>query len=173
MAVPPCKQIDVVVVHEAFAACVKDAWQYLLENAKNISQDAGIKPEDIVLGGTPIAHVPQSMFCLSILVTHAGTHQDFYIKDFRPQAFGMNQNMTDPRFAANILKRQPMHGFNQPPGFGFSSHPQFNQPVMPSIVYLFTALAPSHEPYWSSSPMCAMPGSERPLLDRHFTYKIG
>ena len=50
VAVPPHKQIDVVVVHEAFATCVKDAWGYLLENAKKIAQDAGIKPEDIVLG---------------------------------------------------------------------------------------------------------------------------
>lgn len=51
VAVPSHKQIDVVVVHEAFATCVKDAWQYLLENGKKVAQDAGIKPEDIVLGG--------------------------------------------------------------------------------------------------------------------------
>lgn len=50
VAVPPYKQIDVVVIHEAFAACVRDAWQYLLDKGKKIAQDAGIKPEDIVLG---------------------------------------------------------------------------------------------------------------------------
>lgn len=47
---PPYKQIDVVIIHEAFVTCVKDAWQYLLEKGKKIAQDAGIKPEDIVLG---------------------------------------------------------------------------------------------------------------------------
>lgn len=47
---PPYKQIDAVVVHEAFATCVKDAWQYLLKDGKKIAQDAGIRPEDIVLG---------------------------------------------------------------------------------------------------------------------------
>lgn len=49
---PPYKQIDVVVVHEAFVDRVKDAWQYLLENGKKIAQDAEIKPEDIILGGS-------------------------------------------------------------------------------------------------------------------------
>lgn len=52
VAVPPYRQTDVAVVHEAFAACVQDAWRYLLENAKQMAQDAGIKPEDIVLGET-------------------------------------------------------------------------------------------------------------------------
>ncbi|KAF8130317.1 hypothetical protein EV363DRAFT_1432216 [Boletus edulis] len=155
VAVPPYKQIDVVVVHEAFSACVKDAWQYLLENGKKIAENAKIKPEDIVL------------------VTHAGTHQDFYVKDFRPQPFGMNQNARDPRFAANPFHLQHTHGVHQPPRFGFPSNPHFTQPMMPSIVYLFTSFLPSHEPYWSASPMCAMPGSDRPPLDRQFTYKIG
>ncbi|KAF9238341.1 hypothetical protein BU15DRAFT_62547 [Melanogaster broomeanus] len=152
VAVPPHKQIDVVVRHEAFVSVVKDAWQFLLQNGKKLAQEAGIKPEDL------------------ILVTHAGTHQDFYIKDFRPQPFGGRQNkLADPRFP-----HQQTHGFHQPPSFGFANHsPHFNQPTMPSIVYLFTSLSPSHEPYWSSSPMCALPGAERPPLDRHFTYKIG
>lgn len=57
VAVPPHKQTDVVIIHEAFAACVKDAWQYLLENGEKIAQNAGIKPEDIVLGGIP-SHRP-------------------------------------------------------------------------------------------------------------------
>ncbi|KAG9311060.1 hypothetical protein JVU11DRAFT_8964 [Chiua virens] len=157
VAVPPYKQIDVVVVHEAFTLCVKDAWQYLLENGKTIAEDAGMKPEDVVL------------------VTHAGTHQDFYVKDFRPPPFRVNQSgkLTDPRFAPNPLHRPHSQGFQNPSGFGFPGRPPFDQLSMPSIVYLFTALSPSHEPHWSSSPMCAMPGGEHPLLDRHFTYRIG
>ncbi|KAG1774703.1 hypothetical protein EV702DRAFT_938113, partial [Suillus placidus] len=64
VAVPPYSQIDVVVVHEAFLSCVKDAWQYLLKNGKGYAADGGIRPEDL------------------ILVIHVGTHQDFYVKDF-------------------------------------------------------------------------------------------
>ncbi|KIJ18169.1 hypothetical protein PAXINDRAFT_154070 [Paxillus involutus ATCC 200175] len=89
VAVPPHKQIDVVIVHEALVSVVKDAWQYLLQNGKKLAGEAGIEPEDLIL------------------------------------------------------------------------------------VYLFTSLSPSHEPYWSSSPMCALPGADRLPLDRHFTYKIG
>ncbi|KIK80862.1 hypothetical protein PAXRUDRAFT_764104 [Paxillus rubicundulus Ve08.2h10] len=101
VAVPPHKQIDVVVVHEAFVSVVKDAWQYLLRTGKKLAGEAGIEPEDL------------------ILVTHAGTHQDFYIKDIRPQLFGMNQNrqLVDLRFNANPSHRQQMHGFHQPPHF--------------------------------------------------------
>lgn len=110
--------------------------------------------------------------CLPIPVTHAGTHQDFYVRDFRPKPYGMNQRIqvADPRFAANPFHRQQMHGFHQPPGFG---HPHFDQAMLPSMVFLFTSLASSHQPYWSSSPVCAMQGSEPPPLDRQFTHKIG
>ncbi|KAG8215241.1 hypothetical protein J3R82DRAFT_8789 [Butyriboletus roseoflavus] len=66
VAVPAYQQIDVAVTHEAFAARVKDAWQYLLENGKRIAEHAGIKPEDIVLGGTSL-HRPAS----KSLLTHS------------------------------------------------------------------------------------------------------
>lgn len=63
MAVPPYKQIDVDIVHEAFVVCVKDAWKHLLENAKKIAQTVGMKPEDVVLGRAPSHHAPyQLMF---------------------------------------------------------------------------------------------------------------
>ncbi|KAF9219368.1 hypothetical protein BS17DRAFT_789562 [Gyrodon lividus] len=158
VAVPSHKQIDVVVVHEVFVSVVKDAWRYLLQDGKKLAQEAGIQPENL------------------ILVTHAGTHQDFYTKDIRPQPFGMNhtRQLVDPRFTSIPIHHQQMHSFHQPPDFGSRNHsPYFNQPAMPSIVYLFTSLSPSHEPHWSSSPMCALPGAERPPLDCHFAYKIG
>jgi hypothetical protein len=48
--VPPYSQIDVVVVHEAYLSCVKDAWQYLLKNGKGHAVNSGIGPEDLILG---------------------------------------------------------------------------------------------------------------------------
>ncbi|KAH7882155.1 hypothetical protein F5I97DRAFT_1817508 [Phlebopus sp. FC_14] len=151
VAVPSYKQIDVAVIHETFMSVVKDAWRYLLENGNELAREAGVKPEDL------------------ILVTHAGTHQDFYIKDFRPKPFGMDRQLIDPRFAANSFHGAQNRGF----GSGNFAPHSFNEPVMPSIFYLFTSSSASHEPYWSSSPMCVPPGAERPPLNRNFTSKIG
>ncbi|KIJ61276.1 hypothetical protein HYDPIDRAFT_97150, partial [Hydnomerulius pinastri MD-312] len=54
VAVPPYKQIDAVVVHEEFVSVVKDAWEYLLLNGKQLAlEEAGVKPEDLVLGKLP------------------------------------------------------------------------------------------------------------------------
>ncbi|EIW76700.1 hypothetical protein CONPUDRAFT_157874 [Coniophora puteana RWD-64-598 SS2] len=161
VAVPPYEQVDIMVIHEAIVKRPAEAWRYLLANGKSIAAEAAVKPEQL------------------ILVTSAGTHQDFYIRDCRfppPTPHG------NPRFAANPFHQQQTHGFHQPPGFGghgqFGAPPGFHhggfgQPVLPSIFYLFTSLDREHEPYWSSSPMCVPRGAERPPIDRNFTYKIG
>ncbi|KAJ8580996.1 hypothetical protein M405DRAFT_869063 [Rhizopogon salebrosus TDB-379] len=158
VAVPPYSQIDVAVMHEAYLSCVKDAWQYLLKNGKDHVVDIGIRPEEL------------------ILVTHVGTHQDFYVNDFRPKPLMPHARAShaSPRFAANQFHQQQMHGFHQPPGFGFQNHGvPFHQPALPTIVYLFTSLHPDHEPHWSSSPMCLPKGVPRQPLGRDFTTKIG
>lgn len=153
VAVPPYSQIDVVVVHEAYLSCVKDAWQHLLRNGKGHAADSGIRPEDL------------------ILVTHVGTHQDFYVRDFRSKPCMLQ---THPRFAANQFHHQDRHGFHQPPGFGFQNHGiPFNQPALPAIIYLLTSLDAEHEPHWSPSPVCLPKGVSRQPLARHFTTKIG
>ncbi|KAG1865953.1 hypothetical protein F4604DRAFT_1585898 [Suillus subluteus] len=156
VAVPPYSQIDVVVVHEAFLSCVKDAWQYLLKNGKGHAADSGIRPEDL------------------ILVTHVGTHQDFYVRDFRSKPFIPQTHAANPQFTANQFHHQHRHGFHQPPGFGFQNHGvPFNQPALPAIVYLLTSLDANHEPHWSPSPVCLPNGVSRQPLARHFTTKIG
>ncbi|KAG2107712.1 uncharacterized protein F5147DRAFT_577531 [Suillus discolor] len=155
VAVPPYSQIDVVVVHEAYLSCVKDAWQYLLRNGKGHAADGGIEPEDL------------------ILVTHVGTHQDFYVRDFRSKTIMPQTHVANPRFAANQFHHQGRHGFHQPPGFGFQNHGvPFNQPALPAIVYLLTSLDANHEPHWSPSPVC-LPKMSRQPLARHFTTKVG
>ncbi|KAG2352208.1 hypothetical protein BDR07DRAFT_1616021 [Suillus spraguei] len=155
VAVPPYTQIDVVVVHEAFLSCVKDAWQYLLKNSKGHAADGGIRPEDL------------------ILVTHVGTYQDFFVKDFRPKPFMPQTHAPNPRFAANQFHHQHLHGFHQPSGFGLQNHVPFNQPALPAIVYLLTSLDANHDPHWSPSPVCLPKGVPRQPLARHFTTKIG
>ncbi|KAG2035504.1 hypothetical protein BDR03DRAFT_962428 [Suillus americanus] len=156
VAVPPYSQIDVVVVHEAFVSSVKDAWQYLLKNGKGHAADSGIRPEDL------------------ILVTHVGTHQDFYVRDFRSKPFIPQTHAANPQFAADQFHHQHRHGFHQPSGFGFQNHGvPFNQPALPAIVYLLTSLDANHEPHWSPSPVCLPNGVSHQPLARHFTTKIG
>ncbi|KAG1758128.1 hypothetical protein EDD22DRAFT_972357 [Suillus occidentalis] len=156
VAVPPYSQIDVVVVHEAYLSCVKDAWQYLLKNGKAHAVNSSIGPENL------------------ILVTHVGTHQDFYVRDFRSKPFMSQTHTPNPRFAANQFHHQHRHGFHQPPGFGLQKRGvPFNQPVLPAIVYLLTSLDANHEPHWSPSPMCLPKGVTRQPLAQHFTTKIG
>ncbi|KAG1803173.1 uncharacterized protein BJ212DRAFT_1449933 [Suillus subaureus] len=139
VAVPPYSQIDVVVVHEAYLSCVRDAWQYLLKNGKGHAADSGIRPEDL------------------ILVTHVGTHQDFYVRDFRSKPFMTQTHAANPRFAANQFHHQHRHGF--------TSHQAW--------VYLLTSLDADHEPHWSPSPVCLPNGVSRQPLAQHFTTKIG
>lgn len=155
VAVPLYGQIDVAVVHEAYLSCVKDAWQYLLKNGKGYAVSSGIRPEDL------------------ILVTHVGTRQDFYVRDFRPKPL-MSQTLTaNPRVAANQF-HQHRHGFHQPQGFGFQNQGvPFNQPALPAIAYLLTSLDANHEPHWSPSPVCLPKGMSRQPLAQHFTTKIG
>lgn len=143
VVVPPYSQIDVVVVHEAYLSCVKDAWQYLLKNGKGHATDSSIRPEDL------------------ILVTHVGTHQDFYVRDFRPKPFMPQTHAANPQLSANKFHHQHRHGF------------PFNQPALPAIVYLITSLDANHEPHWSPSPVCLPNSVSRQPLARHFTTKIG
>ncbi|KAG1823056.1 hypothetical protein EV424DRAFT_1487549 [Suillus variegatus] len=155
VAVPPYSQIDVVVVHEVYLSSVKDAWQYLLRNGKCHAADGGIRPEDL------------------ILVTHVGTHQDFYVRDFRSKPCMLQTHVANPQFAANQFHHQDRHGFHQPPGFGLQNHGvSFNQLALPAVVYLLTSLDANHEPHWSPSPVCLPKVSRQPLA-RHFTTKTG
>ncbi|KAH7905878.1 hypothetical protein BJ138DRAFT_1226523, partial [Hygrophoropsis aurantiaca] len=161
VAVPPHAQIDVAATHEAYVTSTHEAWRYLLANGQSLAEEASVKPHEL------------------ILITRAGTHQDFYINDFRPKPFGMQSHGNhiggrDPRFAANPFHQHQTHGFHQsrsfhpPPPFG-----GFGQSLLPSIFYLFTSLDALHEPYWSQSPVCVPRGSPRPPFPHNFTYKIG
>ncbi|KAF7966754.1 hypothetical protein HWV62_37209 [Athelia sp. TMB] len=157
VAVPSGKQIDVAVHHEISIAPVVDAWKYLLENGESLAQDAGVKPEEL------------------ILVTCTGTNQDFYIRHndlfgghlpaLQPPQFGFNR--------AQPFGQQPpgMHGLNQR-GMHVAHH-QFHRPALPSIFYLFTSMHLEHEPYWSQTPVCVSKGAAIPPIPREYTYHIG
>lgn len=53
VAILPYTQIDVAVAHEAYLSCVKDTWQYLLDNGKDHAVDAGVRPEELIFGELP------------------------------------------------------------------------------------------------------------------------
>jgi hypothetical protein len=95
------------------------------------------------------------------IVTHVGTHQDFYVRDFRPKPFMPQTHAANPQLSANKFHHQHRHGF------------PFNQPALPAIVYLITSLDANHEPHWSPSPVCLPNSVSRQPLARHFTTKIG
>jgi hypothetical protein len=54
VAVSPQQQVDTLIVHEASVESVTDAWRFLLENAKNLAEASGIRPEDLILGASSI-----------------------------------------------------------------------------------------------------------------------
>ncbi|KAG5641669.1 hypothetical protein DXG03_004518 [Asterophora parasitica] len=154
VAVPPNAQIDCMVVHSTAVTRVANAWRFLLLQGKDLAAKHNVKPEDLML------------------ITRAGTSQDFYIKDFRApalppvfhqqigghQPFG--QGHTRPGFHSHVANRHPMHILPQ-------------QPTLPAVMYLMTSPSHRFDPYWSHSPVAVPPGAPRPDLQRGWTYKIG
>ncbi|KAG6873103.1 hypothetical protein C0995_002946 [Termitomyces sp. Mi166 len=118
---------------------VADAWRFLLLHGRDLAMKHDIKPEKLML------------------ITQAGTDQDFY---------------TRPRF----LPPPSCHPVYQP--FDFNN-PGFNSPhsrmfqtrfpnnLVPVIVYLITSPTPGFEPYWSHKPVLVPQGTTRPDFDDH------
>ncbi|KAJ7058118.1 hypothetical protein C8F01DRAFT_1149592 [Mycena amicta] len=72
VAVAPGAQMDCEIVHESSLVRMEDAWEFLLDNAVNLSKKWEVAPESIVL------------------ITQAGTNQSFAINDF---GGSLQQNM--------------------------------------------------------------------------------
>lgn len=173
VAVPSGKQIDVAVHHEISIAPVVDAWKYLLENGESLAQDAGVKPEELILGISPLEISAAVVDRASVTCT--GTNQDFYIRHNDPFG-GHMPALQPPQFGfnrAHPFGQQPpgMHGLNQR-GM-YVAHHQFHRPALPSIFYLFTSMDLEHEPYWSQTPVCVSKGAAIPQIPREYTYHIG
>jgi len=153
MAVPPNAEIDCQVSHWSAVAHVADAWRFLLLHGKDLAAEHNVKPEEVML------------------ITNAGTNQDFKIHDFfaTPAHFGMRQP---------VLQR-----FGNSPAFGHSRPGFNNQPVhhlmlphqsnIPTIMYLLTSSNADFVPYWSHNPIAVPAGSQRPDLKYGWTYRIG
>ncbi|KAG6837782.1 hypothetical protein H0H93_001709 [Arthromyces matolae] len=148
MVVLPFAKVDCQITHSTFLESVADAWHFLLQHGKAIAMKHKVKPEEL------------------ILITHAGTDQDFSIHDFDsqpPLARRPNQ----------VFVRQPSH---IPRPFGFSGIQQMN-PVFPTnqpaIMYLITSSKPGFAPYWSHHPVIVSGGAARPVLNRGWVHRIG
>ncbi|KAG6812614.1 hypothetical protein H0H92_001833 [Tricholoma furcatifolium] len=156
LVVLPHAKVNCQIVHSAYVECVSDAWKFLMQNGKGLAVKHGIKPGDL------------------ILVTQAGTNQDFYIHDFNTQP------PLAPR-PPQAFNRHPVHQpfGNTRPGFNAHGHmnryphmsPFANNP--PAIMYLITSLTQGFEPYWSHAPVAVPAGAPRPNLNRGWTYQIG
>ncbi|KAG6908041.1 hypothetical protein DXG01_006403 [Tephrocybe rancida] len=154
MVVLPHAQVDCQIVHASSFERVADAWRFLLLNGKDLAAKHNVQPGELML------------------ITRAGTNQDFNIRDFDTQP----PLSYRPPQAFNI---HPVHQpFIQRPGFNNHAHTMHNHISAipnnpPAIMYLITSLTPGFEPYWSHKPIAVPPGTARPSLNRGWTYKIG
>lgn len=171
VAVAPQQQIDVAATHSSEFESTSDAWRWLLDNGKRLASEVDVKPEDLILSML-VSHIRFSAIYSLLIVSHAGTNQDFHI-----QQFG---HLPGAPFAHHLPPQRPGQGqnFGQQPRFG--QRQNFGQPThfpvqvgMPKIFYLFTSLDEGHEPYWSAAHMCVPRGVAPPPLERGYTYKIG
>ncbi|TFK69796.1 hypothetical protein BDN72DRAFT_878230 [Pluteus cervinus] len=143
ISVPPTAQIDCQIVHEQSMTSVPGAWHFMLDHAQFLGDEFSISPESI------------------ILVTRAGTIQDFYIRDF---------TIMPPQIQKPLVKQ---------PGFQHMHHKQFHhnpfplQHSIPTIMYLMTSFSSKFAPYWSHQPIAIPNGTPTPTLQRNWTYRIG
>ncbi|KAF8064152.1 hypothetical protein FPV67DRAFT_1698491 [Lyophyllum atratum] len=163
MAVPPNGEIDCQISHWTTVARVADAWRFLLLYGKDLAAEHNIKPEEVML------------------ITTAGTDQDFKINDFATQPhFGMpafNKPLMHQGFGNSSAfgQHRPGFGQNRPgPNSSQMHHTMLpHQNNLPTIMYLLTSLNPDFPPYWSHSPIAVPAGATRSDLKRGWTYRIG
>ncbi|KAG6845153.1 hypothetical protein H0H87_012949 [Tephrocybe sp. NHM501043] len=154
MVVLPFAQVDCQVVHSSSFERIADAWRYLLLNGKELGAKHDVRPDELVL------------------ITRAGTNQDFYIHDFdsQPPLAGRPNQAFKPVHQP-FVQRQGFNTVN--PAHGMLNSRFVNPTNPPAIMYLVTSLVPGFEPYWAHSPVACPPGAARPTLRRGWTYKIG
>ncbi|RDB19620.1 hypothetical protein Hypma_013247 [Hypsizygus marmoreus] len=156
IAVPPNAQIDCLVIQSSFISHIGGAWRFLLLDGKDLAMKYGIKPEEIMM------------------ITRAGTNQDFYIRDFSTPGHAHlqhHQQLGHQRFGHTRPAFNSPHTahHHQWQSRGFAPH----QNTLPSIMYLLTSSDPNYSPYWSHNPVSVPAGTRRPELRRGWTYKIG
>ncbi|KAF5375353.1 hypothetical protein D9615_008027 [Tricholomella constricta] len=153
MAVLPNAQIDCQIMHSKVVTSVGDAWRFLLLYGKDLAAEHNIRPDEL------------------ILITRAGTNQDFYIKDLSTPVHAFHRPPVYPRFG------QPPQFSQNGPGFNNQlqqhRHMLPYQNNLPTIMYLITSSSPDFQPYWSHSPVAVPPSASRPDLKRGWTFKIG
>ncbi|KAI0744733.1 hypothetical protein C8Q76DRAFT_10245 [Earliella scabrosa] len=162
VVVAPEAEYTMNIVHTHQVTRVHDAWNYLLEQGKDMAAAHGINPEDL------------------ILITRAGTDQRFRVRDLRRINY-WPASIAGPSTGMHGFQPQPhfqhfQHG--RPGGMGSFGHQPFGghgdsrrlipgQDLAPKVFYLFTSASKDHEPYFSQTPV-PMPlpkGGKVPELD--------
>ncbi|GLB44663.1 putative thioesterase thiol ester dehydrase-isomerase [Lyophyllum shimeji] len=151
LAVPTKGEIDCQISHWSAVAHVADAWRFLLLHGKVLAVEHNIKPEELML------------------VTNAGTNQDFKIHDFATSPLSMQPTVYQ-RFGSS-----PAFGHNRP---GFDNETVHHrmlpyQSNIPTVMYLLTSSSADFVPYWSHNPVPMPSDSRRPNLKHGWTYRIG
>ncbi|TDL27145.1 hypothetical protein BD410DRAFT_836216 [Rickenella mellea] len=153
LALMPQTEATVYVRHHARFSSVNDAWYFLLREAKDLADSAGVKPHELML------------------ITGSTTGQGYSIKDFSPPQFH-HQHSGFLHSSQQRLGHHPnpmaFNAFN--PG---QWTPHFGaQPPTPHILYLFTARNSEHVPYWSQTPNFIPKGGPRPRLKGSFMERV-
>lgn len=170
--VPPGTKQQIQIVHETLVTSTGRVWRYLLDNGKELAERHGVRPEDLILGGSAQTARRDSGIpgcSRSDAVTKTGLDLRLYVQDLREahhRAFPNHGHM--PMHHQSAFPSQHGHGFSN---FGFSGHHQHHQhgfmsafpPDPPAVFYLFTAQRQDHELYWSETPFYApLPKGKKP-----------
>ncbi|KLO11649.1 hypothetical protein SCHPADRAFT_461161 [Schizopora paradoxa] len=159
------EEISIIVRHTARMESVNEAWRFLIREARSIANNAGVKPQDIIL-------ITSSVRGETYTVKHFGYVP--FQSSGTPYGMGMNHPHA--------------HAHNH--HFGFGQHPQFGNPGMhgssghfhhspfpppvPQLLYLFTSSRSDFKAFWSSNPSAASaPANKREPLPRDISEQIG
>ncbi|KAG6886045.1 hypothetical protein C0995_008867 [Termitomyces sp. Mi166 len=151
LVVPPYAEVGCQIIHSSSFGHVADAWRLLLLHGRDLAMEHDIKPEKLML------------------ITQAGTNQDFYIHDFDTRPPGPPRGLSHPVHQPFDFYQPGFSGFNDS-GHMFSSFPD---KTAPAIMYLITSPTPGFDPYWSHTPIPVPQGTTRPGLNHGWTYRIG
>ncbi|KAI0944487.1 hypothetical protein AcW1_002181 [Taiwanofungus camphoratus] len=149
IVVPAGTKQNLQIVHEAFITVPSRAWRYLLEHGKDLAKSHDVKAEDL------------------ILVTRVGVDQRFTVQDLRTMHFHHNPHTSRFSVSGSNHQHYQQAGLGLPGQFSHYQHHTHafpNQPMAPSLFFLFTSMDKAYEPWWSETPAYSPPlqGANRP-----------
>lgn len=103
----------------------------------------------------------------STLVTRVGVDQRFTVQDLRTMHFHHNPHTSRFSVSGSNHQHYQQAGLGLPGQFSHYQHHTHafpNQPMAPSLFFLFTSMDKAYEPWWSETPAYSPPlqGANRP-----------